>query len=205
MVKRSAMTMIELIFAIVLIALVVAAVPQMMQRNDKTLEGNLVQEELFVAAKTASELLTQPWDANATDNSTTRAYNKVLDTNSPNAGFNRVTDAAGNPLPFRQGHIRQDNHRRFHNTTTLPASAQIPSSSNAPALPANTTLTVTSGYSGETDTTVFSTAPTTSNAAPTNIKMANITVTDTIDNSRTVTLRLYMANIGEVAYAHRRF
>ena len=205
MVKRSAMTMIELIFAIVLIAIVVAAVPQMMQRNEKTLEGNLVQQELFVAAKTASELLTQPWDTNAPDTSTSRAYTKVLDTNRP--GFNRVTDGGGNLLPFRKGHIRQPNHRRFHNNVTYPADYKIPNMANSPALPANTALTVTSGYSGETDTTVFSTAPTTSNTAANrrNIKMANITVTDTTDNSRTVTLRLYMANIGEVAYAHRIF
>lgn len=200
MVKRSAMTMIELIFAIVLIALVVAAVPQMIQRNDKTLEGNLVQEELFIAAKIASEILTQPWDANSPDTTTSRAYTKVLDTNSSNVAFNREMDHFGNSLPFRQGHIRQDNHRRFHNAATSPSTSGIPMGP-IPSV-AGMNITVTSGYCGQNNSNFFALAGGTTVSAA---KMATITATDTADAARTVTLRIYMANIGEIAYAHRSF
>lgn len=208
MVIRNGFSMIELIFAIVIIAIVAAGVPQMLKRNDSTLEANLVQEELFIASKVASQLLTQPWDANTEDTSTSLSYAKVLDTNSTNINFNRES-ISGNTLPFRIGHIKQDTHRRFHNAfsplgTTKPANYLIPTTAT-PSLPANTSLNIASGYSGETNATAFAITPVQNNTAPTNMKMANITVTDTIDTSRTVTLRIYMANIGEVTFEPRRF
>ena len=208
MVRRHAFTMIELIFAIVLIALVVVGVPEMISRNDRTLTGSLVQEELFIAAKTASELLTQPWDINSPDNTTSRAYTKVLDINSTtNTSLNRLTDGSGNFLPLRVGQISEDNHRRFHNDFTYPGGYQIPNDTEQPVLPANTQLLISSGYSGDTDSTFFSTSPVQNNAQSSwrAAKMATITVTDTVDTNRTVTLRIFMANIGEYAYAHRRF
>ena len=199
--------MIELIFAIVLIGLVVVAVPEMITRSARTMSGNLVQQELFIAARTASELLTQPWDANSIDTTTSRAYTKVLDTSSAISALNRQSDALGNPLPYRVGHIRQDNHRRFHNDPTAlsssPASYQIPNDTALPSLPDNTNLVIASGYTGETSVTFFASTPST--AGPTAAKMATITVSNTNDPDRTVTLRLYMANIGEYSYASRRF
>ena len=199
--------MIELIFAIVLIGLVVVAVPEMITRNVNTMSGNLVQEELFFAAKTASELLTQPWDTRSVDTSTSKAYTKVLDTKTiGTGGLARQTDA-GDLLPFRIGHIREDNHRRFYNIETWPADYKIPKEDKTPFLPDHTTLTITSGYTGQTSAGFFTTAPVTSNATP-NIsaaKMATITVTNDTDAARTVTLRVYMANIGEYSYASRRF
>ncbi len=197
---KAGMTMIELIFAIVIIAIVVAGVPQMISRNDTTLTGNLVQQELFYAAKTASELLSQPWDSNAIDASTSLAYDKVLDTGSA-ANYARVS-AGGVALPFRIGHIRQPNHRRFHGTNTSPAGSAIPGSGNTPWLPADDNLSIVSDYTGETDVDVLSSAPL---GTVSNMKMATITVTNTSDAERTVTLRLYVANIGETAYAKRSF
>jgi hypothetical protein len=193
--------MIELIFAIVIIAITVAAVPQMITRNDRTLTGSLVRQELFYAAKTASELLTQPWDTNSPDTSTSKAYDKVLDITGSAAKFARVS-SGGITLPFRQGHIRQDNHRRFHGTATAPAGGAIPGSTSSPTLPADDTLSINSNYTGETDTTVFASAP---SATAANMKMATITVTNTNDANRSVTLRVYAANIGEVTYAKRSF
>lgn len=202
MVKRTAFTMIELIFAIGIIAITVAAVPQMITRNDKTLTGSLVQQELFYAAKTASELLTQPWDAKSPDTSTSKAYDKVLDITGGAAKFARVS-SGGTPLPFRQGHIRQDNHRRFHGINpTFPAGGAIPGSATSPTLPADDTLSINSNYTGESDTTIFASSPSTTAA---NMKMAAITVTNTNDANRSVTLRIYAANIGETAYAKRSF
>lgn len=208
MVKRSAFSMIELIFAIVLIGLVVAGVPQMLSRNDTTLQRNLVQQELFIAAKAASELLTQPWDQNSLDATTSLAYAKVLDVNPTNTTiFSRQTDALGNNLPYRLGHIREDNHRRFHNTVTTPAGFQIPNDTQQPTLPTSTVMQIKSGYSRQTAADFFQTTPTQSNAvaSQTSAKMASITVTHDNNPDRNVTLRLYMANIGETAFAHRRF
>jgi len=204
MVKRTAFTMIELIFAIVLIALVVAAVPQLISRNAQTLQGNLLQEEIFIAARTASELLTQPWDANSPDTSTSRALSKVLDTASSNANLNRI-NVGGVALPFRIGHIIQPLHRRFFGTVTAPAGFNIPGDDQSPFLP-NHTLQIASGYCGESSNDFFAAAPVQSNAAADirAAKMATITVTHNADANRTVTLRLYIANIGEPDYYHRR-
>lgn len=199
--------MIELIFAIVLIALVVVAVPGMITRNVQTLSGSLVQQELFIAARTASELLTQPWDINSIDTTTSRAYTKVLDTTA-GGSLARVSDAAGNLLPFRIGHIRQDNHRRFHNNFTLPTGFNIPNTATAaPSLPDDTNLSIISGYCGETSNTFFAQTPVQSNAGADlrAMKMATITVSNNKDPLRTVTLRVYLANIGEYSYASRRF
>lgn len=209
MVKRSAFTLLELVFAIVLIGIVVAGVPQMITRNDQTLTGNMVQQELFIAAKTASELLTQPWDTNSIDSTTSQAYTKILDLSNPPGGGSlaRQQDSAGNWLPFRVGGIRQDNHRRFHNVITTTADFAIPNDAAAPSLPDNTSLTIASGYTGDAANTFLAASPVQSNASAdrTAAKMATVTVTNDLDAERSVTLRIYMANIGEVAYAHRRF
>lgn len=174
MVMRNAMTMIELVFAIVIIAIVVAGVPQMIARNDKSLEANLVQEEIFRAATMASQALSQQWDTNSEDSSALLAYAKVLDT-----GVGAARQSVGLiELERKIGHIAQDNHRRFHGVTTAPASSTIPGV----------------GDSGYWDGG-FSTGHSTTAA---NMKMANITV-------GIVTLRVYMANIGEVTYAKRTF
>lgn len=182
------MTMIELIFAIVILALVVAGVPQILQENSNTMVGNLSQENLFKAKRTAVEVLSYPWDNRSIDTSGGEfAYAKVLDVGG--GGFARVSDASGTSLPFRVGHIRQDKHRRFFETATAPLGGSLKgwgvggyiSDSGSPFVFSNT---VSGGAS--------------------NMKMAQITVDDVPDGTP-VTLRVYAANIGEAVYFKRTF
>jgi prepilin-type N-terminal cleavage/methylation domain-containing protein len=182
-VSRHAFTMIELIFAIVLIAIVVAAVPQMLQRNMDTQEGNLVQEDVFNAKKLALKIISYPWDPNSQDTTSSTAYSKVLDVGG--LGFARVTvpTASGNvAIPFRVGHVRQPLHRRFHNSVTAPASPNIGAFGD-------------SGYVPDDGSHTFRT---THNTTPKNMKMA-------IATSGNVKLYVYAANIGEYDYFKRQF
>jgi len=187
--RRAAFSMIELIMAIVVIAVVVAGVPQILQRNVESMAQNLVQEDLFSAARTASQVLTYPWDDNSPDSTnigTELAYSRILDVGGGN--FARDTDAFGNPIPWRVGGIQQDWHRKFHDTngtdTVGSGGANI------------------SGWGGDggyiDDSGVFPLASASGGGGATNMKIAIITVGD-------VTLRVYAANIGEIQYAKRTF
>jgi len=175
-VKHAGFTMIELIFAIVIIAFVVMGVPQILERNTQTMVDNLVQEDLFEATRTAYQVLTYPWDDNSIDTTSELAYAKVLDAGS----IGRVQES-GVDLPFRAGHIQQPNHRRFHDVAQAPANANISGWG-------------TGGYIPETGTGV----PIVASGGISNMKIAIITVGN-------VTFRVYAANIGEVAYASRTF
>lgn len=208
-----AFTMIELIFAIVLIGFVILAIPTMMQSNTKALEGAMAQEAIFVAATELAQLTTYHWDGNSVDTSELRSTSKILDM-SAGATYN-----ASNPYArqsgtvLRIGGLDQDKHRRFFTNDTTPSASGGLHEFNA-------SITGTSGASGykelySMDTSisyvndlpssgenfVFSTSA--AATVPTNMKMGVVTV----KSGATVitTLRAYAANIGEVDYAKRRF
>lgn len=194
---KAGFTMIELIFAIVIIALIVMGVPRIMAENDKHVEGSLVQEGVFAAADVAAKVLSFQWDTNSLDPTEVDAYAKVLDL----GGGARDQD----PLPLSIGHIQQDLHRRFHSANTQPASAALATVNDV----INTqhgdfAIGITSGYSNaEANPHVFGTV---NGGARTNMKVATITATATGLNAGTqIVLRVYAANIGEVDYAKRTF
>lgn len=67
MVRHYAFTLIELVFAIVIIAIIVLSIPVMNQINGKAMEGNLAQEAIFITSAKVLQTLTFPWDENSTD------------------------------------------------------------------------------------------------------------------------------------------
>jgi type II secretory pathway pseudopilin PulG len=187
--RRVAMTMIELIFAIVLIAIVVAGVPQMLQENANTMVGNLSQENLFKAKRTAVQVLSYPWDNRSIDTSGGEfAYAKVLDVGG--GGFARVQDALGNDLPFRIGHIRQDLHRRFFETATAPVGGSVAGWASGGYIPdSGANYAFANAASGGSS----------------NMKIAIITVDEAGPGTTPVTLFAYAANIGEAPPFKRTF
>ncbi len=62
MVRRSAFTLIELVFAIVIFAITVVSVPIVMQVNSRGMEGAIDQEAVFAASAKLMQTLAYPWD-----------------------------------------------------------------------------------------------------------------------------------------------
>jgi len=61
-VKKSAFTFIELIFAIVIIAISVVSLPTMTSSLSRGIESNLVQEAIFAASTELNQAISSNWD-----------------------------------------------------------------------------------------------------------------------------------------------
>ena len=103
--KRLAFTMIELIFAIVIIAITVASVPIMTSAIGKGVENNLIQEAVFASAAQMNQVLSYRWDENS--------INEAVDVNA--TGLAKVIDNLSDcntTTRLKPGHINQPFHRR---------------------------------------------------------------------------------------------
>jgi type II secretory pathway pseudopilin PulG len=117
--KRFAFSMIELIFAIVIIGISVASLPIMTNAIGKGVENNLVQEAIFAAATQINQVLSYRWDENSVDESidaNATGLAKVIDTQG-----DCVNDSSNPRFRLRPGHIAQPFHRRCldSNSTTV--------------------------------------------------------------------------------------
>ncbi len=117
MVKKSAFTLIELIFAIVIIAITVLSLPVMSRITEKGIENSIVQEAIFAAATELNEIVTHHWDANSMGSATQNSYAKVIDING------KCDDNTSSPrYRLMPGHINQPLHRRCTDSNvTTPA------------------------------------------------------------------------------------
>lgn len=66
--QKSAFTMIELIFAIVIIGITVISLPMMTQATSKGMENNLAQEAIFLASAELNQALSYKWNGNSQEN-----------------------------------------------------------------------------------------------------------------------------------------
>jgi len=231
-VKRTAFTMIELIFAIIIISIVVISMPMMMKTNQEAMEANVVQEALFASSAKMMQVLSLPWDMNSTDSDTNATYGKVVDITGTTNDYNR-SDANGTydvNSSYRVGHILQNNHRRFHdaqsgipdtvsslntvsnpNPTALNNVYQTNINFSNPAATAvgyknNYTMDVNVSYIADTGSPFVFAAS--GNNTPKNMKLITVNINKTNSDGTTTlltSLRSYSANIGEFDFAKRRF
>jgi type II secretory pathway pseudopilin PulG len=212
--KRSAFSIIELIFAIVIISIAVASVPIMTYAIGKGVENNLVQETIFAASAQMNQILSYRWDENSIDES--------VDANA--TGLAKVIDRAGSCLANRlkPGHITQPLHRRCldDNTTSVSAATTFGFGDGAEAMRddiddfhgvAGDLFTATSGSQGaykQDYTYQVNVALSDMNGtlSPVNneAKEVTITVFDE-DNNIISSLKSYTFNIGEVDYYKRMY
>ncbi len=73
--KKNAFTLVELIFSIVIIAIVFTAVPKLMFVTTKTMEVSIKEDGLFSAIALMGNIIRLPWDEN-----TVLSQGKILDT-----------------------------------------------------------------------------------------------------------------------------
>lgn len=213
MVGRYAFTMIELIFAIVIIGITVVSLPMMNQAISKGIDSNLQQEAIFAAATKLNETVTAFWDDNSVESIS--ALSKVIDT------LNDCNNTSSSPrYRLRPGHVNQPLHRRCLDSTLVGISNSNPngnvvalnemagtsslfistagSITNASSYKKDYNSTVTVNHNSITANSVIF-----NGAANDYMKMIQVDIksgTDTITS-----LRAYSANIGEIDYYKKEY
>ena len=205
MVRRAAFTLIELIFAIVIIAISVISLPMMSQTVAEGIDANIVQEAIFASATELNEAVTAHWDENSIEVGMPDSSARVIE-------IGAFCSNDSNSSTFRQmpGHINQPLHGRC-----LDSSATAASNASVTAVDSlddmehgddNITIgTVGSeGYKETYQSNVLVSPSADFNGVDNNIKSIVSTVKD--ENGNTIALlRTYSANIGEVDYYKRNY
>ena len=197
---RFAFTMIELIFAIVIISIAVVSLPMMIQITSRGIESSLVQEAIFAASAELTGATSYYWDKNSMYDSNLSKYSRVIDIND-----DCDSNASNQRYRLRVGHIAQPYHRRC-----LEDSAIDPADTSDAIFP-NLNNAVTTGYLDIFDNTNPEAAGY-KNTYTRNVDVVRtgytkkITVTVKNSSGNIITsLNTYSANIGEVDYYKRRF
>lgn len=208
--KKNAFTMIELIFAIVIIAITVISLPMMTQASGKSIEGSVLQEAIFASEAILNESTTYYWDTRSQeDTNTSGGYSRVINMGS----------CLGAGPPYRRvGHI---NRQCLDNNTTGPllttgggTTLEVAPTiyNNTIALEgANTTggaATYKSAYNVIATVSYCGTQPCTQfglEANNPNLKQIQVQIINPDTNTTLILLRGYSANIGEVKPESRIF
>lgn len=200
MVRHSAFTMIELIFAIVIIAISVLSLPMMTQVISRNTERAIVQEAIFAASTELNQIISLNWDATSMDPST------YLARVSWRAECNALTK-------LRPGHMNQVYHRRCTDNTTGPTAITNGASNFLNNVNQNqhpifiNTGGSTSGYKNSynsTFTVSYANFDSTY-VSNSNIKKIDVTIRDTSSGDTITQLTTYSSNIGEIDYYKRNY
>lgn len=210
--NRFAFTMIELIFAIVVIAISVVSLPMMTQVTSSAIEDNLVQEAIFASVAEINLATTYLWDESSRiddddTNATSDDLSRVINLNNECFGtgiFEGIVE-----INRRVGHI---NRRCLDNLLTPRYAAFDFQESLETSIHGFDPIyigTQASGYKKEYDSQLQVINCDTGNCQQfglenNNINLKEIRVTirekDDATNETVTLLRTYSANIGEVAY-----
>lgn len=208
MVKKYAFTLIELIFAIVIIGITVISLPMMNQAISKGIDANLLQEAIFAAATELNEVTTTQWDEASIDTNASTVISQVV-----NIDGTCENNQSNQRYRLKPGHILQPLHRKCLNDLTQ-AELDSNTSADVDALEdkahgyRNVFLNLTPGQEGYkqdfNSTLVVSYNPTFDGAVRQNMKKVTITIKD--DKGNIVTsLFTYIANIGGIDYYKRTY
>ncbi|MBN2815711.1 MAG: hypothetical protein JXQ67_03460 [Campylobacterales bacterium] len=203
---RAAFTFIELIFAIVIIAITVISLPTLSNTTSEGIERNLVQEAVFAAATELNQAVTANWDERSLEDGGIASLARVIDDGS----------CENNSTNFRyrlkNGHIAEPYHRRCLDSNTSTGLGATTSAINALEDFAGTQTLVNTGASQSGYKYSYSTLITVSTSASfgvlvnnINIKRIDANITDTTTAQLLVSLRTYSCNVGEVDYYKRTY
>lgn len=202
--NRFAFTMIELIFAIVIIAISVLSLPVMSQINSRGMENSIVQEAIFAASTELMGASAGYWDFNSMEDSNLSDMSRVIDV-SISGVQTCVDDNTSDRHRLRPGHIAQPFHRMCVNSTSgdinNTTNSDFPNLNNAAHSTNDIFISTATDATGYKETYKSSLSVTT-DATDTNIKLLEVRVTDQDDNLLVV-LKMQSANIGEIDYYKR--
>ena len=199
---KPAFTMIELIFAIVVIAITVLSLPMMTQVTSKGTEDALVQEVIFAAAAELNQAVSYHWDANSTD------------TNSSLAGVINTNGDCNATTHKKPGHAARKCVNNLALGVANIVTANLPSVNDAahPAQPIFIdTSNVEDAVTGYKHAAYRSTLTVTHGAAfgganANDVKQVAITIDDGEATPKTITtLETYIFNIGDYDPVKRTF
>lgn len=210
MVRRSAFTLIELLFAIIIIGISVISLPMMNQVIEKGISANIVQEAIFAASTKLNEATAAHWDENSFEANETTTLARVID-----IPLNSIRcDNNSSSTTYRQmpGHINQALHRRCLDDNTTSFSnvdvAGVTSLGDMIQLtPTNIfidTTTDNAGYKQRYNSTLEITHPADFNGSSYNIKKITVNITST-DGTLITQLSTFSMNVGEVDYLKREY
>ena len=194
MVRRYAFTLIELLFAIIIIAISVLSLPMMNQAIEKGETGNVLQEAIFSASTQLNDAISARWDENSfnpgeTDTAMVIDVSHLCDDNKSSPRYR-----------YMPGQV----HRKcLDSNSTAPSDIDIPGVDSI-ADKAHTTLTNifinsssnAKGYKNEYKSKLVVTRPVDFNGSNGNIKKVESTITDSSGNIL-VALKTYIFNIGD--------
>jgi len=205
-VVRYAFTLIELIFAIVIIGITVISLPMMTQVTSKGIDESIVQEAIFAAATELNEATTHHWDENSFDINAKNIYSRVVTT-----ALGGLKGCDTNTR-LRPGHINQKLHRRCTDANSTVSKAftddkistfeDIAHSGNNDNI-FNENKADAKGYKRKYTSKLVIMHPITFGTLNTSqdIKKLDVTVSDS--NGIITKLSTYSANIGEIDYYKR--
>jgi prepilin-type N-terminal cleavage/methylation domain-containing protein len=201
--KRLAFTLIELIIAIVVIAVTVMSLPMLSNVIGEGISANIVQEAVFASASELNEATTAHWDKNSFDSGSSYLFAKVID----------IDNDCNTTTKLRPGHIQQPYHRQCLNDLSISPSDTKDTTDDIVTIDdmahdytdifINAT-TSQSGYKDSYKSKLQVVRPANFNGSNQNIKE----IISTIKNSKNqviVSLKTYSANIGEVDYFKRKY
>ena len=198
---KSAFTLIELIFAVIIISIAVISLPMMTQITSKGVDSNLAQEAIFAASAELMGATSYYWDLNYMQDSNVSHLSRVID-----IGATCENNSSNPRYRLRTGHIDQPYHRRcLESNSTVAAgtnSSLFPNLNNAAHTAADIFLNPTGSGSGYKDN--YKSAVTVTNETDNNIKKITVSITKN-DGTPITVLSTYSANVGEVDYYKRRF
>ncbi len=223
---RKGFTFIELVIAIVVIAIALMSVPLMLSQASKSDQFSLNQEAILAGATKIGDILTYPWDDKLVNSS---GVKHILDVTN---GDNELNRYPNNSSSRRIGNFKTDFRRKFDANLTYASIAFGRSTdTNTTAYNDiddfnNTSEIIQSGGVGDylkdinittivkyiEDNATYSSSPTlnlaihSASATPsTNIKMVEVTVYNSHNNQKITTLRAFSTNIGSYELLYRTF
>lgn len=223
--NRGGFTLIELVVAIVVMAIALMSVPLLLSQTSKSDAFSINQEAILAGATKIGNILTYPWDDKLVGQ---LAVKYILDVSN---GDNELDRSAADPNR-RIGNFKA-NYRRKFNTNETNASLTLGRATDTNTTAYNdiddfngVTESITNGGVGDylkdfnltttvnyiDDNATYSSSPTlninlntAATAASTNIKLVEVQVTDTTSNEQITTLRAFSANIGSYELIFRTF
>jgi len=195
--KRSAFTMIELIFAIVVIGISVLSLPMVTQVTQRGIESNIVQEAIFAASSELMGATSGYWDENSMQDMNVSHLSRVID----------ISNDCNATTQLRPGHIDQPYHRRCLDNLTTTANNvaggavyDLDDAEHGDADIFTDTTTDATGYKE----TYQSNIDVSTSAANANVKIITATIKDSDGDTITI-LRAQSANVGEIDFYKRMF
>lgn len=110
--KRTGFSLIELVLAIVIIAISVMTIPLMLSQSSNNNAFSIMQESILAARTKMGNILSYEWDRNSVETNSSITYIRILDVDAGDSELDRNMSTVDENR--RIGHVARDFRRRLH-------------------------------------------------------------------------------------------